>query len=105
MLYSNAMGGVRLQAHANRAEQATRVLAEEDPFDTASDLREASVSGSEDLPGAPAPSCAQCGGELGPTATHGRRPAFLTWLLLGWPLWPLRRRQTCLQCGQSSPGG
>jgi hypothetical protein len=102
-LYSNAMGGVRLQVHATQAEHAARVLAEEDSQDEVVDAKGTSTEGSPDCSETPELRCAQCGGELGPSTVHGRRPAFLSWLLLGLPLWPLRRRLSCLECGRQAP--
>jgi len=102
-LYSNAMGGVRLQVHAAQAEHAARVLAEPDSQDEWVDAASMSTMDSPDSGETPELRCAHCGGELGASAIHGRRPAFLSWLLLGLPLWPLRRRQVCFECGQQAP--
>ncbi|WP_395792636.1 DUF2007 domain-containing protein [Aquimonas sp.] len=103
-LYSNAMGGVRLQVPSACAEDAVRVLNEPDDFDTdAFDAAAASeLQADADVDIEPEPErCSHCGGELGMPQQTGRRPAFLTWLLIGLPLWPLRTRRSCRSCGWS----
>lgn len=99
-LYSNAMGGVRLQVPREFAEQAHRALTEPveiiptpelDPEPEAEEKAEAE-------PGA----CPYCGGALGDPCTEGKRPAFLTWLLAGLPLWPVKQVRKCTACGKTS---
>lgn len=103
-LYSNAMGGVRLQVPSECAEDALRVLNEPDDLDTdafddaaASELQ---ADADADIKCEPE-RCSLCGGELGIPQQTGRRPAFLAWLLIGLPLWPLRTRRICSSCGWS----
>ncbi len=86
-LYSDALGGVRLQVPAEWADRARELLASE------AQLPEVPP----EQPGEPR--CPHCGGrEFGP-GTRGRRMAFLTWLLAGLPLWPVRRQRRCRGCG------
>lgn len=93
--YSNAVGGVKLLAPADRWEEASVLLdtppqhpgeAHDDPSDDA---------------------CLRCGGSSFAAATRGRRWAALTWLVAGLPLVPVRRVLLCRRCGMAltSPNG
>jgi hypothetical protein len=98
-LYSNAMGGVRLQVPAQFVEDAQRLLNEPDDFDPTEFEQAAELSPGPD---AEPEICTRCGGALGEPQPTGRRPAFLAWLLIGLPLWPLRKRRRCSVCGVST---
>ncbi len=98
-LYSNAMGGVRLQVPAQFADDALRLLDEPDDFDPA-EFEEAAEQAPEVEP--EPERCSRCGGTLGEPQPTGRRSAFLTWLLIGLPLWPLRKHRSCSACGTTS---
>jgi hypothetical protein len=93
-LYSNAMGGVRLQVPQEFAAQAQEVLNEP-----------AEIAPIPELEPGPAPApgaCPYCGSRLGEPFAAGRRPAIFTWLLLGLPLWPVREVRKCTACGKTS---
>ena len=88
-LYSNAMGGVKLQVPESFAEAAREVLARE----------EAQVAPAAEVEG---PRCQHCGSTRTALRQRGRRWAFLSWLVLELPLFPVRRRYHCLDCGADS---
>lgn len=86
-LYSDAMGGVRLQVLQEHAAEAQSILngtATEDP----------------EIDKAPTPpACSICGGALSEPYQTGRRPTIISWLLLGLPLWPIKSQRKCTKCG------
>jgi DNA-directed RNA polymerase subunit RPC12/RpoP len=43
--------------------------------------------------------CPRCGSEDTAAVVAGRRWTFLSWLVLGLPLFPVRRRSRCRHCG------
>lgn len=86
-LYSNAMGGVRLQVPREYVAEAQSTLNE--------DFSESIEIGQESTQ----PVCAACGGALTEPYQVGRRPAIISWLLLGLPLWPVKHEQKCTVCG------
>lgn len=92
-LYSDAMGGVRLQVPAEFADQAREVLNE--PAEIAP-IPESEI-GPEPEPDV----CPYCGGVLGEPYATGKRPAVLSWLFLGMPLWPVRQVRKCADCGKT----
>ena len=91
-LYSNALGGVKVLVRAADAAEARDVLEltavplEDPPHEQPAGIPEADR-------------CPRCGsGDLAP-ATTGRRLAALSWLVTNVPLFPMRRRARCGQCG------
>ncbi|MCC0256327.1 DUF2007 domain-containing protein [Pseudomonas aeruginosa] len=86
-LYSNALGGVRLQVPMVCREDAVALLA----TDESEALR--AEQGSSEF------QCLRCGGDQVAWKVDGRRLAFLGILLLNVPLWPIRRRFVCEVCG------
>lgn len=86
-MYSDAMGGVRLQVPEAYAQEALELLRTDH-------------SGSLEAEQPSAPDCCQhCGSDQLQQIRPGRRMAFLVWLLVNIPLWPIRSRQQCLACG------
>lgn len=91
-LYSDAMGGVRLQVPPEHAGQALALLA---------------TDFSDSLPehGLPAEQaghcCPHCGSDELDLDIRGKRWAFLVFLALHFPLWPFRRQWLCRQCGHA----
>lgn len=84
-LYSNAMGGVRVQVPFKHLDQARQLLS----ADFSSTLDSESAG----------PVCSHCGsGHLVPY-TKGKKPAFLLFLLLGFPLFFYRHGYKCEKCG------
>lgn len=89
-LYSDAMGGVRLQVPTAYTEQAQAVLAE----DLETELVE--QQGVDNQP------CPHCGSEDTEFYALGRRWAFLMFLALKFPLFPVRSGIRCKACGKVS---
>ena len=85
-LYSNAIGGVKLQVPKSLAQQAVEILSSTSScFDAVA--KEDNVV------------CPRCGDRNTAVIRRGRRWAFLTWLLLGFPaFWPPKRCR-CSDCG------
>lgn len=86
-MYSDAMGGVRLQVPQAYAQEALALL-----------RTDHSASLEAEQP-SPPDCCRHCGSEQLQAIQPGRRLAFLSWLLLNIPLWPVRSRRLCLACG------
>jgi len=82
-VYANAIQGLRVQVPVTRVEEARAVLSSNTVF--------------EDMP-SPDP-CANCGAKSSHLVHPGRRLTFLTWLLIGFPLWYPRAVWKCIQCG------
>jgi len=93
-LFSNAMGGVRLQVPQEFAVQAQEALSEPTEIEPVPD----SEMGPEPAPVV----CPHCRGALGESYTAGKRPAVITWLFLGVPLWPIKKVRKCTACGKTS---
>ncbi len=90
-LYSNAVGGVKLQVPAEQAEEARALL------DTAA-IVEAPTPATDDEE-----ACQECHSRQSESVLWGRQPAFWSWLVLGVPLFPVRRLRRCRRCGASLP--
>lgn len=86
-LYSNALGGVRLLVPHDRLQEAKALL--ESDF---SDLLEFAQEAQPIL-------CPTCGGSNLEAHTQGKKPAFLVFLLLGFPLFFYRHGLRCNDCG------
>jgi hypothetical protein len=80
-LYSDAVGGVKLLVLAEHIAAARACL------DASYDTEEAD----------PELSCTKCGGQLGDLVKHQTIFA-LSWLLKGFPLWPIRYSRDCVVC-------
>ena len=89
-LYSNALGGVRLQVPEEFVETALAILDE----DREQDLVEA--VGDDSTP------CPHCGSPHTEYRQIGRRWAFLVFLGLEFPLFPVRDGIRCNHCGRVS---
>lgn len=85
-LYSNAMGGVRLMVIAEYAELAREII-EQDFSDDVE--REFNIKKE---------CCPQCGSDKVSAYTQGKKPAFLVFLLLGFPLFFYKHGLRCQQC-------
>nr|WP_242537977.1 DUF2007 domain-containing protein [Vibrio parahaemolyticus] len=91
-LYSNAMGGVRLMVSDSDVEEAKQILS--------SDFSESLENGvgvdeAKDV-------CPNCGSTELYAFTKGKRPAFLVFILLGFPLFFYKHGYKCKQCGEFS---
>ncbi len=86
-LFSNAIGGVKLQVREEDAERAREILAQKPVPEDGSEKE--------------GPVCPKCGSsELG-YEVFSRKFAFLSWLLTGIPLPFLKKRWACKKCGYS----
>lgn len=84
-LYSNALGGVRLLVPDPYFEQAQALLAQDFSHEV-----EQEFGLSE--------RCPQCGSTDIKPYTEGKRPAYLVFLLLGFPLFSYKHGTKCQQC-------
>ncbi|UTW44641.1 DUF2007 domain-containing protein [bacterium SCSIO 12696] len=83
-LYSNAMGGVRLQVFTCQAEEAKALLSEDYSEKIPEDKKEA---------------CPECKENQWEIFTQGKKPAFIVFLLLGFPLFFYKKTLRCSSCG------
>lgn len=88
-MYSNAMGGVRLQVRQRDARRAVELLGED-----RSHLLEDEMG--KDDPHV----CSFCGSQKMIAFTKGKRPAFIVFLLLGFPLFSYQHGLKCECCGE-----
>ena len=89
-LYSDAMGGVRLQVPEDWAQQAWDILSED-----REQVLEEQQETDKDL-------CPHCGSSDTEYHQIGRRWAFLMFLGLHFPLFPVRHGLRCRSCGKVS---
>ncbi len=89
-LYSNAMGGVRVQVPAQFEERAKEILTEDFSY-----LLEEEFGKDEIV-------CPKCGSTDVEPYVKGKKPAIVVLLLLGFPLFFLRRGVKCKACGEFS---
>ena len=87
-LYSNAMGGVRLQAPSEVADRAISILNED---------RESDLIAQE---GEDRQKCPACGSSNTEFHQIGRRWAFLAFLAFHFPLFPVKEAIKCSDCGK-----
>lgn len=83
-LYSDALGGVKLAVPTSAHKQALELLQEDAAIE---ELDE------------PALACKHCGGHHLHAYTQGKKPAFIVFLLLGFPLFCYQRGLRCEDCG------
>lgn len=89
-LYSNALGGVRVQVPEPFAKQANEIL---------------SLDYSESLvaqQGQNGYLCPKCGSHNTEFMVKGKRIAFFVFIVLHFPLWPFKRKVKCNECGAIS---
>ena len=82
-LYSNAIGGVKLQVAHSHVDAANQILG----------CVERSEPRSEAVY-----QCPECGADDTHIQVRGRRATFLTWLVACFPLWKGRREWICAAC-------
>lgn len=83
-LYSDALGGVKLAVPRSAVQFALELLQED-----------ASVEELDE----PALKCSHCGSHHLHACTKGKKPAFIVFLLLGFPLFFYQRGLRCDDCG------
>ncbi len=86
-LYSDALGGVKVQVPEALAGRA-RILLSQDNSDCV-----VALQGEEKL------RCPACGSEQVEFWVKGRRPAFLVFIALQFPFWPFSKEIKCKDCG------
>ena len=86
-LYSNAMGGVRLQVPEIYVQQAIELLAED------------ALEVVELEQGNDTAQCSACGSNNTEPYQQGKRWAFLVFLGLDFPLFPIKNTVRCIECG------
>ena len=89
-LYSNALGGVKVQVPESQKDRAIEVLSQ----DYSKSLV---LEGCEDEF-----CCPLCKSSNVEFITRGKRMAFVVFLALQFPLWPFRRQIKCKECGNIS---
>ena len=87
-LFSNALGGVRIKVPVQYAQQAQEILAQ----DFSHLLEEEFGEEIEEK-------CSKCGSTNVKSYTKGKKPAFLVFLLLGFPLFFYQHGTKCNGCG------
>ncbi|MCL6415712.1 DUF2007 domain-containing protein [Aestuariirhabdus sp. Z084] len=90
-LYSDALGGVKVQVPAVDEVRARSILAEDLSIET-----EFEAFDSVPLPR----QCNHCGSTRLEPYRQGKRTAFLMFLALQFPLWPTRDAKRCRDCGE-----
>lgn len=90
-LWSDALGGIRLQVPEPYVQAALAILAE-DREQTLLETQEVDVA-----------TCPHCGSTNTEYQQIGRRWAFLVFIGLHFPLFPVRHGIRCRQCGKVSP--
>lgn len=83
-LYSDALGGVKLAVPNSAVERALELLQEDTAIE---ELDESGVV------------CSHCGGHHLHAYTQGKKPAFIVFLFLGFPLFFYQRGLKCDDCG------
>lgn len=83
-LYSDAFGGVKLAVPRSEVENALQLLQEDAALE---ELDE------------PPLICKHCGSHHLHACTQGKKPAFIVFLLLGFPLFFYKRGLCCEDCG------
>lgn len=92
-LYSDAIGGVRLMISEDDVEKATDILTSD--FSESLAKHAQSIGEKQDV-------CPHCGSSDISAYTQGKRPAFLVFILLGFPLFFCKQGYKCHQCGKFS---
>src|SRR5690606_2612794 len=87
-LYSDALGGVKLAVPRSQIESALALLQEDAAIDN---MEEPSIA------------CGHCGSHHLHAYTQGKKPAFIVFLLLGFPLFFNKHGLTCEDCGGVTP--
>ena len=83
-LYSQALGGVKVQVPERFAEEALAILNEDR---------------SSDLPDQETRACRVCGGHEFEHLARGRPVAYFLFWFFGFPLWKVKRQIRCKGCG------
>jgi len=90
-LWSNALGGVKILVPEEFEGEARKILA--------NDFSKAVEEAVEDAVGSTNLVCSACGSSNLEPFTKGKRPAFVVFLLLGFPLGFYKHGYKCVECG------
>ena len=90
-LFSNALGGVRVQVPSSYGHVAVGILSKDH---SEALVREQGMS---------LPACPQCGSTNIEPHIKGKKMAFVVFLFFNFPLWPFKRQVKCLECDVISP--
>ena len=88
-LYSNAIGGVKLQVRSTDVEKAKAII-EEQPETRPEEIKKRDTNLIH---------CPTCGSDEIYFEKIARKPAFISWILLGIPLPFLKMKWKCYGCG------
>jgi len=86
-LWSNALGGVKLQVPESEADEARQIL----------ESRPGGLAAEPDITGGDIGACPSCG-STNTSYLLDKRGSFLTWLLVGFPIIPAFSRRVCGRC-------
>src|SRR5687768_11046487 len=89
-LYSNALGGVKVLVSPEVADAAHQIL---DSTAVVEPLYRPDPNDATTIV------CPRCGGDDVTPVTRGKRLAALSWLLVSFPVFPVRHRMRCQNCG------
>ena len=87
-LYSNALGGVRLQVPPTAFDRAKGILAQDFSDDLIAEIGEEPFT------------CLNCGSDEISFYIKGKVMAYLMFILGHFPFWPFRRKIKCKNCGK-----
>jgi hypothetical protein len=88
-LYSNAIGGVKLQVKSSDVERARKILAEQEETQP-----EEIKKKDKDII-----YCPKCNSDEVYFEKLNKKPVFISWLLLGFPIPFIQRKWKCYNCG------
>ncbi|WP_218652056.1 putative signal transducing protein [Limnobaculum xujianqingii] len=94
-LYSNALGGVRLMVDRDNVQEAEKILGQDFSQAVIEEAGEDEAERSQWC-------CAYCGSNNVVPFTKGKRPAFVVFILLGFPLFKYQHGIKCNDCGAFS---
>ena len=96
-LYSNALGGVRLFVPKEYEKDALALIEQDFSHIVDEEFDEINEQSLEEIR-----LCSACGGSELESYTIGKKPAFIVFLLLGFPLFFYKHGTKCLSCGDIS---
>lgn len=94
-LYSNAIGGVRLMVAEEDEEEANQILNSDFSQNLECDYDLETTETEKDV-------CPHCASRNLIAHTKGKQPAFIVFILLGFPLFFYKQGYKCNQCGKFS---
>ena len=92
-LYSDALGGVRLMVDSDNVQEAEEILRQDFSQSVIEEAGEDEEETSQWR-------CSHCGSSNVIPFTKGKRPAFVVFILLGFPLFKYQHGIKCNDCGE-----